>query len=35
MMYFNMPDPSHILKTPLVKLREYLNFELQLVQILD
>lgn len=30
-----MHDPSHILKTPLVKLREYLNFELQLVQILD
>ena len=30
-----MPDPSHILKSPPVQLRENPNFELQPVQILD
>ena len=30
-----MPDPSHILKSPPVQLREDLNFELQPIQILD
>lgn len=30
-----MPDPSHILKTALMQLREDMNYEIQPVQILD
>ena len=35
MLKKRMLDPSHILKTHLVQLRENLNFEVQPVQILD